>query len=419
MLKVGFGVSSFFLLFKVAHPRSLYIDCILKLIKGFHDFADDAFTIDDKALEVNEEILDLTEGGNSGSPDNQTAIDEVPENAKIENDMGFQTMSADDNVEVNECSDDFAALDINDGAVTEEGEFLHAHVLRSWMLFIHNHLFCTLNSSFVDNVYLFFFFFFSTVDEITVAEESAVILPKPEEECVDNNMMKETTAQELNASADLVPELTASDDDEIAKICDDVGSLEEDEYIDNNLVEETETIEMELNACADAAPKLTYEAAVDSEKSPIKQLGIQEEAFAYVPFFPADDHNVVPTCLTPLSKKSASKTTTTPLKKSASKKTPGTTKKLSHLFDDKENIDNSGSKLILLTKEKKKNKDFGLPTSTQYIDVSLRKLKKELKEKLETGKNLKKDEQVSSRPVLQAVSENIVVEKNSNNPQDI
>lgn len=240
-----------------------------------------------------------------------------------------------------------------------------------------------------------------------MAEESVVILPKADEHAMDL-----TGAQELNASAGLVPELTASDNDEIAKSCD----------VDNNLVEETETTTTaveELNASGDAA--------MDSEKSPIKQSGgiQEEEAFGDddVPFFavPAadDDQNVVPTtCLTPTSKKSASKntTTTTPLKKSASKKTPGTTRNPSHIFDDKENIDSSN--LILLTKEKKKNKDFGL--STQYIDVSLRKLKKELKEKLETGKILMKDEQevvVSSRPALQAVSEN-TVEKN-NNPQKL
>lgn len=107
------------------------------VLKGFHDFADDAFTTtDEKALEVNEETTDLTEGGNTGSPDNQTVIEEVLENVKVENDMGFQAMSADDNVEVNKCSEDFAALDITDGDVTKEGEFVHAHVLRSWMPFL-------------------------------------------------------------------------------------------------------------------------------------------------------------------------------------------------------------------------------------------------------------------------------------------
>lgn len=301
--------------------------------------------------------------------------------------------------------------------------------------------------------------FYPTTDEI-VAEESVVILPKADKQAMDLTSAQElnaaadlvpeliasdhdeiakscdvvdlTSAQELTASADLVPELTASDNDEMAKSCDVVGTLEEEEeeYVDNNPVEETETTAMELNASGDAAPNETYEAAMDSEKSPIKRSGIQEEAFADddVPFFtvPAadDDQNVIPTtCLTPTSKKSASKnTTTTPLKKSASKKTPGTTRNLSHIFDDKENIDKENidssvrRNLILLTKEEKKNKDFGL--STQYIDVSLRKLKKELKEKLETGKILMKDEQVvSSRPALQAVSEN-TLEKN-NNPQKI
>lgn len=130
MLKVDFVVSSLSC-YLILHSVNLFIDCILKIaLKGFHDFADDAFTTADKALEVNEEIIDLTEGsGNSGSPHDLSLIEEVHENAKMEDDMGVLTMSA-DNVEVDKCSKDLAALDINDGAVKEGGQFVPAHVLE-------------------------------------------------------------------------------------------------------------------------------------------------------------------------------------------------------------------------------------------------------------------------------------------------
>lgn len=186
-----------------------------------------------------------------------------------------------------------------------------------------------------------------------------------------------------------------------------------EESIENNVMKET--VALELNASTDVLseikPKYGFDGPVSYNVLPVPTAADDMEQIP-VTNFPAEtelSQTVLSTCLTPSKKLATSKT---PTKKSAIKKTPTSMKKLNHVFDDKENIDNNSGKKLIQTIEKKKIKELVVGQPTKYADYSLRQLKKVLKE-TEMSRNLKKDEQQlisSSRPALQAVSDNIVGE---------
>ncbi|XP_016459309.1 uncharacterized protein LOC107782882 [Nicotiana tabacum] len=110
-------------------------------------------------------------------------------------------------------------------------------------------------------------------------------------------------------------------------------------------------------------------------------------------------------CLTPV-KISSSKT---PMKKSMSKASAAA--KVAQIHDDKENIDNSGRKVVQTKEKSKKNKSNAGNNSKQSLqDLSLRQLTKMLKEM-----HISKDPKImdstntkvaSSRPALQTLPEN-------------
>ncbi|KAL2527641.1 Uncharacterized protein Adt_12695 [Abeliophyllum distichum] len=99
-------------------------------------------------------------------------------------------------------------------------------------------------------------------------------------------------------------------------------------------------------------------------------------------------------------------------------KTPTTKKKMTDVSDNKENLD-SGKKMLILTKEKVM-KAKGTATGHNLNDFSVRKLAKMLKEKLQITNESSKIENgteaatVTSRPALQALRENQLVDEAQN-----
>ncbi|KAL2527650.1 Uncharacterized protein Adt_12704 [Abeliophyllum distichum] len=99
-------------------------------------------------------------------------------------------------------------------------------------------------------------------------------------------------------------------------------------------------------------------------------------------------------------------------------KTPTTKKKMTDVSDNKENLD-SGKKMLILTKEKVM-KAKGTATGHNLNDFSVRKLTKMLKEKLQITNESSKNENgteaatVTSRPALQALRENQLVDEAQN-----
>ncbi|CAI9772066.1 unnamed protein product [Fraxinus pennsylvanica] len=95
-------------------------------------------------------------------------------------------------------------------------------------------------------------------------------------------------------------------------------------------------------------------------------------------------------------------------------KTPTTNKKMTDATDNKENL--SGKKLILLTKEKVKK--TGTTTEQNLHELSLRKLTKMFKEKLQitnqSSKNENDPKEATLRPALQALPENQLVDEAQN-----
>ncbi|CAK9172479.1 unnamed protein product [Ilex paraguariensis] len=184
----------------------------------------------------------------------------------------------------------------------------------------------------------------------------------------------------------------------------------------NVVSEEPATVPYSENVCGNVldlvAPQWSM-AQDDNDSLPKEQAS---------PFFKQDqipsslaepDHVAHLTHLTPTNKSSIN----TPLKKSSSN-TPSTIRRMSLVSDDKENIDNSGRKLVLTMEKEKKNKiDCVEDNKLKSLnDMSLRQLEKMLKEKLQiTNTNtMNKIEEntkditkmAKSRPALQALSEN-------------
>ncbi|KAL2550933.1 uncharacterized protein Fot_12463 [Forsythia ovata] len=99
-------------------------------------------------------------------------------------------------------------------------------------------------------------------------------------------------------------------------------------------------------------------------------------------------------------------------------KTPTTKKKMTDVSDNKENLD-SGKKMLILTKEKVM-KTKGATTGHNLNDFSVRKLTKMLKEKLQITNESSKNENgteaatATSRPALQALPENQLVDEAQN-----
>ncbi|KAL0382512.1 UNVERIFIED_CONTAM: hypothetical protein Scaly_0538500 [Sesamum calycinum] len=148
--------------------------------------------------------------------------------------------------------------------------------------------------------------------------------------------------------------------------------------------------------------------------SPCKQLGDEQgakgvpldEELSHIPLGFASDLDsqliIQPTCLTP-SKNSASNAT-------------ATMKMVTAFTDNKENI-GSGSKLVLV-KDRVKTAKNTVENADNLNELSVRKLSKMLKEKLEiTKKPTKSDsgnEQALPRPALQALPENRIVDETQN-----
>ncbi|XP_020549620.1 uncharacterized protein LOC105161783 [Sesamum indicum] len=139
--------------------------------------------------------------------------------------------------------------------------------------------------------------------------------------------------------------------------------------------------------------------------SPCKQLGDEPGAKGVPLGFAAElDSQLIsqPTCLTP-SKNSASNAT-------------ATMKMVTAFTDNKENI-GSGSKLVLV-KDRVKTAENAIENADNLNELSVRKLSKMLKEKLEiTKKSTKNDsgnEKALPRPALQALPENRLVDETQN-----
>ncbi|XP_022844573.1 uncharacterized protein LOC111367761 isoform X2 [Olea europaea var. sylvestris] len=100
-------------------------------------------------------------------------------------------------------------------------------------------------------------------------------------------------------------------------------------------------------------------------------------------------------------------------------KTPTTNKKMTDATDNKENLD-SGKKMILLSKEKVKRAKGTTTTEQNLHELSLRKLTKMFKEKLQITNQLSKNENdpkaatATLRPALQALPENQLVDEAQN-----
>ncbi|KAK4403739.1 hypothetical protein Sango_0742500 [Sesamum angolense] len=173
---------------------------------------------------------------------------------------------------------------------------------------------------------------------------------------------------------------------------------------------------LQHDECAQAAADLVpSDVALSTiNDSPCKQLGDEQgakgvpldEELSHIPLGFASDLDsqliIQPTCLTP-SKNSASNAT-------------ATMKMVTAFTDNKENI-GSGSKLVLV-KDREKTAKNTVENADNLNELSVRKLSKMLKEKLEiTKKSTKSDsgnEQALPRPALQALPENRIVDETQN-----
>ncbi|XP_034711522.1 altered inheritance of mitochondria protein 21-like isoform X2 [Vitis riparia] len=192
----------------------------------------------------------------------------------------------------------------------------------------------------------------------------------------------------------------------------------------NNLVEplpkgdEMSVVFHELNTAEENAMAVyKFPSLLDNFPTPVKITS---------PHRPAS--NTAVSGRTPLSPLAASPllgqaplpTLSTPTRKSSSKM-PSATKMMTLLSDNKENLDNSGRKMVLKTQtEKKKNsrdtaEDIMLK---KFSDTSLRQLRKMFKEKLQIKENTNKNnedmndvmEVAKMRPALQTLPENRMAE---------
>ncbi|KAK6118487.1 hypothetical protein DH2020_047754 [Rehmannia glutinosa] len=163
---------------------------------------------------------------------------------------------------------------------------------------------------------------------------------------------------------------------------DDVAEAEYSDFIDHlaNSSEETEILQLDENKKA-ADPYADF-----SEHIPTSDVEMSTHLI------------VQPTCLTP-SKHSASKASMT-------------MKRMTGFSDNKENIGN-GSKLFVMEDVKMAKNSV----EDNLHELSVRKLSKMLKEKLEITKKSSKNEngnEVLSRPALQALPENRLVDETQN-----
>ncbi|WKA06256.1 hypothetical protein VitviT2T_024165 [Vitis vinifera] len=127
-----------------------------------------------------------------------------------------------------------------------------------------------------------------------------------------------------------------------------------------------------------------------------------------------------PLAASPLLGQAPLPTLSTPTRKSSSKK-PSATKMMTLLSDNKENLDNSGRKMVLKTEtgKKKNSRDTGEDIMLKkFSDTSLRQLRKMFKEKLQIKENTNKNnedmndvkEVPKMRPALQTLPENRMAE---------
>ena len=134
----------------------------------------------------------------------------------------------------------------------------------------------------------------------------------------------------------------------------------------------------------------TFPSLLDNFPTPVKITSPHRPAF-----------NTAVSGRTPLSPLAASPllgqaplpTLSTPTRKSSSKK-PSATKMMTLLSDNKENLDNSGRKMVLKTEtgKKKNSRDTGEDIMVKkFSDTSLRQLRKMFKEKLQIKENTNKN----------------------------
>ncbi|KAJ9678553.1 hypothetical protein PVL29_020664 [Vitis rotundifolia] len=127
-----------------------------------------------------------------------------------------------------------------------------------------------------------------------------------------------------------------------------------------------------------------------------------------------------PLAASPLLGQAPLPTLSTPTRKSSSKK-PSATKMMTLLSDNKENLDNSGRKMVLKTEtgKKKNSRDTAEDIMLKkFSDTSLRQLRKMFKEKLQIKENTNKNKEemndvmevAKMRPALQTLPENRMAE---------
>ncbi|XP_019199769.1 PREDICTED: protein hook homolog isoform X2 [Ipomoea nil] len=107
----------------------------------------------------------------------------------------------------------------------------------------------------------------------------------------------------------------------------------------------------------------------------------------------------------------------TPSDKTMTPREPVTTMGLNHVTDDKENIDNSGMKLVVTKEKLKKKGNAEVKNQKPLEDLSLRQLTKMMKEmKIQNAE--KSTKTAVSRPALQHVPENCLVGESRNRSED-